>query len=82
MQADLRLCWSHIPLCWKSHVAAQSCAHALLNLLNKLGKSDKKSDTLKLFCQHIFGVKTSTFCQYARHCYERYFIMLPKSVNH
>ena len=22
MQADLRLCWSHIPLCWKSHVAA------------------------------------------------------------
>ena len=22
-QADLRLCWSHIPHCWKSHVAAQ-----------------------------------------------------------
>ena len=22
MQADLRLCWSHIPHCWKSHVAA------------------------------------------------------------
>ena len=21
-QADLRLCWSHKPLCWKSHVAA------------------------------------------------------------
>ena len=21
--ADLRLCWSHIPHCWKSHVAAQ-----------------------------------------------------------
>ena len=21
-QADLRLCWSHIPHCWKSHVAA------------------------------------------------------------
>ena len=21
-QADLRLCWSHISLCWKSHVAA------------------------------------------------------------
>ena len=20
-QADLRLCWSHIPHCWKSHVA-------------------------------------------------------------
>ena len=24
-QADLRLCWSHIPHCWKSHVAAQLC---------------------------------------------------------
>ena len=23
MQADLRLCWSHIPHCLKSHVAAQ-----------------------------------------------------------
>ena len=22
-QADLRLCWPHIPHCWKSHVAAQ-----------------------------------------------------------
>ena len=23
MQADLRLCWSYIPHCWKSHAAAQ-----------------------------------------------------------
>ena len=23
MQADLRLCWLHIPHCWKSHGAAQ-----------------------------------------------------------
>ena len=23
MQADLRLCWSHITNCWKSHVSAQ-----------------------------------------------------------
>ena len=22
-QADLRLCWSHIPYCWKSHALAQ-----------------------------------------------------------
>ena len=22
VQADLRICWSHIPHCWKSHVAA------------------------------------------------------------
>ena len=22
VQADLRLCWPHIPHCWKSHVAA------------------------------------------------------------
>ena len=26
VQADLRLCWSHIPYCWKSHVAAQLCS--------------------------------------------------------
>ena len=25
VQADLRLCWSRIPHCWKSHVAAQLC---------------------------------------------------------
>ena len=23
MQADLRICWSHIPHCWKSHVTSQ-----------------------------------------------------------
>ena len=23
MQADLRLCWSHMPHCWKSHAVAQ-----------------------------------------------------------
>ena len=27
-QADLRLCWSHIPHCWKSHVAVQMCSLA------------------------------------------------------
>ena len=25
-QAGLSLCWSHIPHCWKSHVAAQLCS--------------------------------------------------------
>ena len=25
MQADLSLCWSHIPNCYKSHVAAHLC---------------------------------------------------------
>ena len=24
-QADLRLCWSHIPHCWKSNVDAHMC---------------------------------------------------------
>ena len=24
-QADLSLCWSHIPHCWKSHVVAHVC---------------------------------------------------------
>ena len=25
MQADLRLCWLHLPHCWKSHATAQFC---------------------------------------------------------
>ena len=28
-QADLRLCWSHIPHCWKSHALAQNLSKAL-----------------------------------------------------
>ena len=28
-QADLRLCWSHIPHCWKSHALAQILSKAL-----------------------------------------------------
>ena len=31
-QADLRLCWSHIPHCWKSHALAQ--IPKFLNVLN------------------------------------------------
>ena len=31
-QADLRLCWSHIPHCWKSHVVS--------HLLSTIGFSD------------------------------------------
>ena len=27
-KADLRLCWSHIPHCWKAHVTAQLCQSA------------------------------------------------------
>ena len=34
MQADLRLCLSHIPHCWKSHVAAQY--HVLCDRFNLL----------------------------------------------
>ena len=30
-QADLRLCWLHIPHCWKSHVVAQLCLSFLLS---------------------------------------------------
>ena len=42
-QADLRLCWSHIPHCWKSHVTAQlfisrfiSFSQTLINSCNIL----------------------------------------------
>ena len=31
-QADLRLCWSHIPHCWKSHVTVQYCRVAVYAL--------------------------------------------------
>ena len=32
-EADLRLCWSHIPHCWKSHVAAYMSNHLCNNCL-------------------------------------------------
>ena len=31
MQADLRLCWSHIPNCWKSHDTAQITLQKIVN---------------------------------------------------
>ena len=31
MQADLRPCWSHIPHCWISHVAAHFALTAIRN---------------------------------------------------
>ena len=36
-QADLRLCWSHIPYCWKSHVTAQILVRLPLNEQADLG---------------------------------------------
>ena len=50
-------------------------AYALLNLLNELGKSDKMLDSiyhmmLQLFCNHVFGMKTSRLCHiYMQRCY-------------
>ena len=38
-QADLRLCWSHIPHCWKSHVVAQ--------IMNAINKSNQLSFPLR-----------------------------------
>ena len=35
-QADLRLWWSHIPHCWKSHVAAQIISH-IIGVGNQMG---------------------------------------------
>ena len=32
-QSDLRLCWSHIQHCWKSHVAAHNIKY-IINILN------------------------------------------------
>ena len=55
-QADLRLCWSHIPHCWKSYAGA----HVLLNLLNNLRKRDKLwhfLSILSLLCN-----KFNNFC--------------------
>ena len=44
-QADLSLCWSYIPHCWKSHVAAQMCIE---DLINELGKIDKMRGLLSI----------------------------------
>ena len=33
MQADLRLCWSHIPHCWESHELAQT-TYVILGILS------------------------------------------------
>ena len=32
MQADLRLCWSHIPYCWKPHALAHLCFFHILTV--------------------------------------------------
>ena len=32
-QADLRQCWSHIPHCWKSHIAAQMSNHIHFSMI-------------------------------------------------
>ena len=42
-KTDLRLCWSHIPHCWKPHVPAQSCISSLENRL-LLYASNKGTD--------------------------------------
>ena len=37
-QASLSLCWSHIPHCWKSHVAAHTMTHLLELSWNKISR--------------------------------------------
>ena len=46
-QADLRLCWSHIPHCWKSPVAAH---FVLYSVLNKVLKN-------LVFMVNLYGLK-------------------------
>ena len=51
MQADLRLCWLHLPYCWKSHALAHDTLIVFLkeffekkdNLLCKVSVEDNKS---------------------------------------
>ena len=43
-QADVRLCWSHIPLCWKSHVAAQIPLQTVLTR-TRPNKTSSRTDT-------------------------------------
>ena len=35
-QADLSLCWSHIPHCWKAHVAAQMVLQCVDEYMRRL----------------------------------------------
>ena len=63
IQADLRLCSSHIPHCWKSHVAAQSESlrearvkrgdSYLLKLLPSDIKDDHRKRRLFIYNSHI-----------------------------
>ena len=63
IQADLRLCWSHIPQCWKSQVAAQSESlretrakrgdSYLLKLLPSDIKDDHRSRRLFIYNSHM-----------------------------
>ena len=49
MQADLRLCWSHIPHCWKSHALAQWYCFQLWNeLCDLIAKNPDKVTSLNI----------------------------------
>ena len=47
MQADLRLCWSPMPHCWKSHIAAHlSLKTNPAKMMQKLNDVKKEYSTL------------------------------------
>ena len=55
--AGLSLCWSHIPHCWKTHVAAQKISNVFIRWLSE-GKKSKRGITLEAsFINHFFNCK-------------------------
>ena len=57
-QAGLSICWSHIPHCWKSHVAA----HMYLKYFRHLPLIQflRNHNILRFWCQQIFPACNST----------------------
>ena len=64
-QADLRLCWSHIPHCWKSHVAAHISLHYQVLFYYKINFHICFDITKSIFRYHkmslIFWITNSIF---------------------
>ena len=70
-QADLRLCWSHIPHCWKSHALAQLLLKvpAATIVHQKLNGAQQHWIQIHLKCKPLFNtnfIKTKVTVFYSR----------------
>ena len=66
MQADLRLCWSHKPLCWKSHVTAhikftKSAMHMVISYIAYY----ENSKNARPLMEYVFAIKSQAYRQHS-----------------